>query len=81
MRKLGILEALHRRDEKGLRLAELARARSLPAYGVRVLLEAGLSSGIVRLVKDRYILTKTGFQSPIHKRLTLGICSVYSARK
>ncbi len=27
------------------------------------------------------ILTKTGFQSPTHKRLTLGICSVYLARK
>ena len=27
------------------------------------------------------ILTKTGFQSPIHKRLTLGICSVYLAKK
>lgn len=27
------------------------------------------------------ILTKTGFHSPTHKRLSLGICSVYLARK
>jgi ubiquinone/menaquinone biosynthesis C-methylase UbiE len=61
MRKLGILEALYHKGDQGLTLADVARSLSLPEYGVRVLLETGLSSGMVRLAKNRYSLTKTGF--------------------
>ena len=61
MRQLGILEKLHSAGEAGRSVAAIAQALALPEYGVRVLLESGLSSGVVRLVADRYVLTKTGY--------------------
>lgn len=60
MRRLGILEKLYHHREVGITAAEIASALSLPEYGVKVLLEVGLSSGTVRLLDDRYTLTKTG---------------------
>src|SRR5262245_3337674 len=60
MRRLGILEKLHT-TRAGLTAAEIATALSLPEYGVKVLLETGLSSGIVALEGETFSLTKTGY--------------------
>jgi hypothetical protein len=60
MRRLGILEKLHA-SPIGMTAAEVAQSLTIPEYGVKVLLEAGLSSGIVSLSEGRFALTKTGF--------------------
>ena len=60
MRRLGILDLLYK-PAGGKTSAEIAQATGLSEYGVKVLLETGLSSGIVALSEGRYTLTKTGF--------------------
>lgn len=61
MRDLGILEAIRLSKNTGITAEALAEKLSLSVYGIKVLLEVGMSSGIVRLVDDHYTLTKTGF--------------------
>jgi hypothetical protein len=60
LRNLGILE-LVKDSETGLRMEEVSEKLKLPVYGVKVLLEAGLSLEIVRVEDDRFYLTKTGW--------------------
>ena len=59
LRDLGILDAL-RANRAGLTLADISAQVKTPAYGVLVLLEAGLAGEIVRREGDRYLLTATG---------------------
>ena len=58
----GILEAL-RDAEKGLTVDEVAEQVSVSRYAARVLLEAGLSIGLVLVdpETDRFLLAKTGW--------------------
>jgi hypothetical protein len=58
--RLGILEAVSEEGEQGARAEDLARQLGLDAYGVRVLLDMGLSIGLVWLRDDRYVLDKVG---------------------
>ena len=60
MRRLGILDELYT-HRLGRTVAEIAQSRALSEYGARVLLEAGLSAGIVALSGERFTLTKTGW--------------------
>jgi O-methyltransferase domain len=60
MRRLGLLEKLYK-NRAGMTSAELAQALTISEYGVNVLLETGLSSGIVTLSEGRFTLTKTGY--------------------
>ncbi len=60
MKKTGILAALMNAGEAGLSMDDICRAVSRPRYGVQVLLESSLSSGIVFLKDDRYCISKTG---------------------
>ena len=60
MRRLGILDKLYASPD-GLTAAQVAQSLSIPEYGVKVLLEAGLSSGIVALSEGRFTLAKTGY--------------------
>jgi hypothetical protein len=60
MRRLGILDKLHT-NRAGMTAAEVAQSLGLPQYGVKVLLEAGLSAGVVTLCAGRFTLTKTGY--------------------
>lgn len=60
MRNLGILEAL-KKNRKGSTIKELAEQLNLSVYGVKVLLEAGLSLEMVRVENDRFFITKTGW--------------------
>ena len=61
MVKLGILESVSKAGPGGASANEIALQLKLSKYGVEVLLDAGLSMGIVMMKDERYILTKTGF--------------------
>lgn len=59
--ELGILEEVFQHRREGISAAAIAEELELPEYGVRVLLEVGLSSGLVFLTDDRFSITKTGY--------------------
>ena len=61
LRDLGILKLIRSRRSEGIELGEIARELDLSIYGVKVLLEAGLSLELVWVVEGRYKLTKTGW--------------------
>ena len=60
MRDSGILTAIEESGTAGLTLTEVAAKVKLPEYGVRVLLESGLSMGLVHVNDGRFTLGKTG---------------------
>jgi methyltransferase family protein/O-methyltransferase len=60
LRRLGILDAVAAAKENGAAAAEIATHLGLPVYGVRVLLDMGLSIGLVWQRADRYVLDKVG---------------------
>lgn len=59
LRNLGILEYLFQKDKASIET--IAEALNLSVYGVKVLLEAGLSLEVVYLKDNEFILTKTGY--------------------
>lgn len=59
LRNLGILEYLF--DNKKASIETIAGELNLSVYGVKVLLEAGLSLELVYLKDNEFILTKTGY--------------------
>ena len=61
MVKLGILEMVSKAGSAGASSLDISRQLTLSKYGVEVLLDAGLSMGIVMMRDEKYILTKTGF--------------------
>ena len=60
MRDRGVLQTLARSAPDGRTLDEVAEATGLPAYGARVLLEAGLGLHILWRADDRFHLGKLG---------------------
>jgi O-methyltransferase domain len=60
LKRLGILEAVEAAKDHGATAAEIAALLELPVYGVRVLLDMGLSIGLVWQRADRYVLDKVG---------------------
>ncbi len=62
LRDAGILTEIENSGPAGgTTLAEIAGKLSLPIYGVRVLLESGLSMGLVLVNDKKYTLAKTGY--------------------
>lgn len=59
--KLGILEQVSSAGSSGASSQDIAGKLKISRYGTEVLLDAGLSMGIVRMQDEKYILTKTGF--------------------
>jgi len=59
LRNLGILEYLFNNDKASIET--IATELNLSVYGVKVLLEAGLSLEMVYLKDNEFILTKTGY--------------------
>ena len=53
--RLGILELVSKAREEGAAAEEVAQRLGLDPYGVRVLLDMGLSIGLVWLRGDRYV--------------------------
>lgn len=60
LRNLGILETIKNHRE-GLTIKEVADELNLPVYGVKVLLEAGLSLELVYAKDYKFLITKTGW--------------------
>ncbi len=61
LRNLGILELISSRRKEGIEMEEIARELDLRLYGVKVLLEAGLSMELLMVKEGRFSLTKTGW--------------------
>lgn len=61
LRDKGVLRLLEESGSTGLTIEEIAGELELPVYGVRVLLESGLSLGLVLVNDNRYTLGKTGY--------------------
>ncbi|PLX03468.1 MAG: SAM-dependent methyltransferase [Marinilabiliales bacterium] len=61
LRDLGILKYLLKKRRKGCTIEEVAEALDLSVYGVKVLLEAGISLEMVYAVDHKYFITKTGY--------------------
>jgi len=59
LRNSGVLTVIEE-NKNGLLLAEIVEKVKLPLYGVRVLLESGLSMGLVLVNDHKYTLAKTG---------------------
>ncbi len=60
LRNLGILE-LVKDSENGITIEEVSAKLDLPVYGVKVLLEAGLSLEVVWVKDNKFRITKTGW--------------------
>src|ERR1035438_7088550 len=60
LRNFGILEIIEESGGIGLTLQQIAGKAKLSLYGVRVLLESGLSMGLVIINDHKYTITKTG---------------------
>ncbi|MEZ0307143.1 MAG: cyclopropane-fatty-acyl-phospholipid synthase family protein [Ramlibacter sp.] len=60
MRDRGVLAALAKAGPQGCTIDDVAQASGLPAYGARVLMEAGLGLRIMWRRDDRYVLGKLG---------------------
>lgn len=61
LRDLGILKLIRSRRREGISMEEIAGELDLRLYGVKVLLEAGLSMEILLVKEGRFRLTKTGW--------------------
>ena len=59
--KLGILQIVGDSPKLGVTAKEIAAQLGLSEYGVKVLLDVGLSAELVYLQDDKYILDKTGY--------------------
>lgn len=59
LRDLGILELI--KQKKGITKEDIASELKLSVYGVKVLLEAGLSMELVKVENDIFRITKTGW--------------------
>lgn len=60
-RNLGLLKALYEAGKEGLSPEQLAEQTQVSLYGVKVLMDMGLSSGIAFKKGDHYVLSKTGY--------------------
>ncbi|NNM58894.1 MAG: class I SAM-dependent methyltransferase [Legionellales bacterium] len=58
--KLGILEQVSQQGEHGVDAETLAKSLNLSVYGVKLLLDVGLSCHLVWKKDDHYVLDKTG---------------------
>ncbi|MCU7797811.1 MAG: SAM-dependent methyltransferase [Candidatus Thiodiazotropha sp. (ex Myrtea spinifera)] len=69
LQDLGILMAIDQSPQNCLRVEELHQQTGLSHYGIKVLLDAGLSIGLVYLKDELYHLTKTA-QFILHDKMT-----------
>jgi len=60
LRDLGILETI-KKNRKGITIEEISEQTKISVYGVKVLLEAGLSLEMIRVENDKFFITKTGW--------------------
>lgn len=60
LRELGILSELDKAGSGGITISSLAERLDLSEYGIRVLLDMGLSGKVILQENDKYFLSKTG---------------------
>ena len=70
LRNTGILAIIEDAGSAGIVIEAIAEKAKLPVYGVRVLLESGLSMGLVLINSNHYTLGKTGYFI-LHDALTI----------
>lgn len=70
LRNTGILSNIEESGKDGLPIEEIAEKVKLPIYGTRVLLESGLSMGLVLKNDHKYTLARTGYFI-LHDPLTI----------
>jgi len=70
LRNSGILAIIEASGSAGIVIADIVASVKLPLYGARVLLESGLSLGLVLVNKHHYTLAKTGYFI-LHDPLTI----------
>ena len=70
LRNTGILAIIEDAGSIGIAIDDIAKKAKLPVYGVRVLLESGLSLGLVLVNDKKYTLGKTGYFI-LHDPLTI----------
>jgi len=70
LRISGILNLIEESGTEGIEIASVVEKLNLPLYGVRVLLESGLSIGLVLVNDGKYTLAKTG-HFILHDPLTI----------
>ncbi len=58
--RLGILKSVSEAGSDGASVSELAQELGLSEYGVKILLDMGLTSSLVWMNEDRYVLDKVG---------------------
>lgn len=61
LRNQGVLSAIEAAGEEGISFEELLGKLTLSAYGLRVLVDGGLQSGLFVMQDERLVLTTTGF--------------------
>lgn len=61
MRDEGVLELLFDNRKTGINFEQIKQSSPLSSYGLKVLLETGLSAKIVNLNNDHYFLSKIGY--------------------
>ena len=61
IRDLGILAMVEDSRKKGILVEDIVNELKLSRYGIQVLLDAGISIGVVLQKNDRFYLTKTGY--------------------
>jgi len=61
MRNVGILHLVEESRKEGIEATTIAKKLELSNYGVQVLLDAGISLGVVYQKNDKFLLTKTGY--------------------
>lgn len=61
LRDFGILKYLRKTGKAGADIESIAKDLNISVYGIKVLMEAGLSLEMLRLEDDKFYLTKTGF--------------------
>ncbi len=61
LRELGILKCIDNAGKKGLLVADIAELCAVSNYGIQVLLDFSVSTGILQCQDKRYQLTKVGY--------------------
>jgi len=61
LRDLGILTAIEKHGKNGVRIEDLEEGLDLSAYGIKVLIEAGLGIGLFLFKDDKYSLSNLGY--------------------
>ncbi len=61
MRDEGVLELLYEHRKTGINFEQIKLSSHLSSYGLKILLETGLSAKVVYLSNDNYFLSKIGY--------------------